>query len=118
MTNNSTEADKPDPYCCEALEYAVDIGSLTYDEPLEEFRLIRVEGVGGQYLNYCPWCGKSIFSLRAFQIDKFLEYEKYLEYGEFDRYWHIIKQDQTREKTLGLIAEEKAKQQASKERAT
>ena len=114
MTKKQTEADKPDQYCCEALEYAVDIGSITYDGPLEEFRLIRVEGVGGQYLNYCPWCGEPIFSLRAFRISKHLEYGKDLKYGELDRYWHIIKRDSDHEETLRLITEEKAKGKAKK----
>jgi hypothetical protein len=114
MTKKQTETAKPNQYCCEGLEYAVKICSITYDGPLEEFRLIRVKGVGGQYLNYCPWCGEDIFSLRAFRISKHLEYGEELKYGELDRYWHIIKQDLNHEETLRLIAEEKAKGKTKK----
>lgn len=42
MTSNLQEGDAPNQYCCEAMEFAVGIGSITYHADLEEFRLIRV----------------------------------------------------------------------------
>ena len=113
MTKKQTETDKPYQYCCEALKYALDIGSITYDGPLEEFRLIRVKGVGGQYLDYCPWCGEPIFSLRGLHAKKIIEYEE-MEDEEFDRYWPIIAKDLSFAETMRLIAEEKAKGKAKK----
>lgn len=103
------KVDKPSEFCCEALEYAVDIGSITYYEPLDEFRLIRVKGVGGMYLNHCPWCGEGIPSLRALRVRKDLEYDDDLEDEDFDLYWHIIREDLDHGETLRLIAEEKRK---------
>lgn len=50
--------------------------------------------------------------MRGLRIVKGFEYEE-LEDEEFDKYWHIIKHNLSREDTLRLIAEERSKKKES-----
>ena len=108
MTRETIQIDEPEGYCCISLEDAVQNGEITYHPHLEEFRLYPAEGKRASYINYCPWCGESVISLRGLRCEKMFEYEN-LNDEEFDRFWPIIAKNLSKEETMRLIAEEKAR---------
>jgi hypothetical protein len=108
--------DSPESYCCELLEDAVEeLGCIQYRALLKEYTIVNDEGYAALPLTYCPFCGADVTSQRDLWHEKYIDYvllRQCLTFEELERHWPIISQCLSFEETMGLNAEEAAREEA------